>query len=308
MSGALPERLRVAVVAAWRSACEDGALAPSMSDVLRHLDAVCPGVDQAARPQKCRSTSSEEVSLAAKRRAEATTELAAQQPEPSALVEAVLSGRKELRERIVQEWGECCQGGDPACHGPGGCLLIQAMNRPEAQAAAAQQPEPPAAGEPSEVARLRAAIEWAMGGPGSDFRERREGEGAYYWRKELAERAGCRWEDGAYQWSSASAPAEVAMRERAALAEVVRKNLPCRPCGVHCVPPRHTDGCPAGCREDLLADLMSLWPPARLEAVREVMTAMAERSEEPTAEGTEAERWLFRLRKALDPPKEDKHG
>lgn len=45
----------------------------------------------------------------------------------------------------------------------------------------------------AEVERLRAALVWVMGGPGSDFRTRRDGEGAYYWRKELAERAGMKW-------------------------------------------------------------------------------------------------------------------
>jgi len=37
--------------------------------------------------------------------------------------------------------------------------------------------------------RLNAAIRWALGGKDSDFRARAEGEGAYWWRKELRERA-----------------------------------------------------------------------------------------------------------------------
>lgn len=40
-----------------------------------------------------------------------------------------------------------------------------------------------------EAKRYRAAIEWALGGEGSDFRGRAEGEGRFYWRKELAARA-----------------------------------------------------------------------------------------------------------------------
>jgi hypothetical protein len=40
-----------------------------------------------------------------------------------------------------------------------------------------------------DAARYRAAILWALGGEGSDFRPRMEGEGAYWWRKELRKRA-----------------------------------------------------------------------------------------------------------------------
>lgn len=36
---------------------------------------------------------------------------------------------------------------------------------------------------------LEAALNWALGCK-KDFRQRAEGEGAYWWRKELAERAG----------------------------------------------------------------------------------------------------------------------
>jgi hypothetical protein len=36
--------------------------------------------------------------------------------------------------------------------------------------------------------RLAAAIVWALGY--TDFRSRREGEGAYWWRTELADRSG----------------------------------------------------------------------------------------------------------------------
>lgn len=39
----------------------------------------------------------------------------------------------------------------------------------------------------AENERLREAISWALGE--TDFRPRKEGEGAYWWRKELRERA-----------------------------------------------------------------------------------------------------------------------
>lgn len=55
----------------------------------------------------------------------------------------------------------------------------------------------------------------------------------------------------------------------------------------------------------ILSEIKDLWPPSQIEAVREVMVAMAKKSEEATTEGTEAERWLFRLREALDSPKEE---
>ena len=38
------------------------------------------------------------------------------------------------------------------------------------------------------IAELRGAIRWALG-EGDDFRPREEGEGAYWWRKELRRRA-----------------------------------------------------------------------------------------------------------------------
>jgi hypothetical protein len=38
------------------------------------------------------------------------------------------------------------------------------------------------------IALLESAVAWALGENG-EFRERREGEGAYWWRKELRERA-----------------------------------------------------------------------------------------------------------------------
>ena len=41
----------------------------------------------------------------------------------------------------------------------------------------------------SQLATAREALRWALG-EGDDFRERREWEGAYWWRKELSERAG----------------------------------------------------------------------------------------------------------------------
>jgi len=43
-----------------------------------------------------------------------------------------------------------------------------------------------------EIERLREAISWALGYPpreGESFRERRKGEGAYWWRSELRARA-----------------------------------------------------------------------------------------------------------------------
>lgn len=59
------------------------------------------------------------------------------------------------------------------------------------------------------VARLdeaRAALLWAMGGPGSDFRGRKEGEGGYWWRKELSQRAGMTWSGAEYVWGPVSTP------------------------------------------------------------------------------------------------------
>lgn len=53
---------------------------------------------------------------------------------------------------------------------------------------------PPAAVEPD---RLMAAITWALG-VGDSFRERNYDEGAYWWRKELAERAGIKWDGTKY--------------------------------------------------------------------------------------------------------------
>lgn len=44
----------------------------------------------------------------------------------------------------------------------------------------------------AESARLRKAIEWALGANG-DFRERGENEGAYWWREELQARSGMIW-------------------------------------------------------------------------------------------------------------------
>lgn len=37
--------------------------------------------------------------------------------------------------------------------------------------------------------RYKAAVEWALGGPGSNFRPRMKGEGQYWWRTELRRRA-----------------------------------------------------------------------------------------------------------------------
>ena len=39
------------------------------------------------------------------------------------------------------------------------------------------------------IVRLEAAISWALGESDSDFRERKQFEGAYWWRRELRERA-----------------------------------------------------------------------------------------------------------------------
>ena len=41
----------------------------------------------------------------------------------------------------------------------------------------------------AKVVRLEAAISWALGEAGSDFRGRRENEGPYWWRKEFRIRA-----------------------------------------------------------------------------------------------------------------------
>lgn len=40
------------------------------------------------------------------------------------------------------------------------------------------------------VTRLDGAIEWALGGEGSDFRPREPGDPPYWWRSELARRRG----------------------------------------------------------------------------------------------------------------------
>lgn len=45
--------------------------------------------------------------------------------------------------------------------------------------------------------KLRSAIEWALG-VGDGFDPRKDGEGAYWWRKGLAERAGLRWNGEEY--------------------------------------------------------------------------------------------------------------
>jgi multidrug resistance efflux pump len=39
------------------------------------------------------------------------------------------------------------------------------------------------------IERLESAISWALGEADSDFRERKQFEGAYWWRRELRERA-----------------------------------------------------------------------------------------------------------------------
>ena len=41
----------------------------------------------------------------------------------------------------------------------------------------------------AKIAKLEAAISWALGEAGADFRGRGEGEGAYWWRKEFRIRA-----------------------------------------------------------------------------------------------------------------------
>lgn len=43
------------------------------------------------------------------------------------------------------------------------------------------------------LGRYEKAIVWALGA-GEDFPVRREGQGAYWWRMELAERAGLLWD------------------------------------------------------------------------------------------------------------------
>lgn len=54
------------------------------------------------------------------------------------------------------------------------------------------------AGAFARAAAYKDAVLWALGSPGSDFRARMEGEGPYYWRSELAERAGLRWDSKGY--------------------------------------------------------------------------------------------------------------
>jgi len=43
------------------------------------------------------------------------------------------------------------------------------------------------------VKRFRHAIEWALGAY-EDFKIRKEGDGPFWWRKELQKRAGLKWE------------------------------------------------------------------------------------------------------------------
>ena len=45
--------------------------------------------------------------------------------------------------------------------------------------------------------RMEKAVRWALGGPGSDFRGRNDGEGQFYWRAELAKLAGLAWDNEA---------------------------------------------------------------------------------------------------------------
>ena len=43
------------------------------------------------------------------------------------------------------------------------------------------------------VIRLRLAIEWALG-VGEEFKPRKKGGGPYWWRDELEQRAGLKWD------------------------------------------------------------------------------------------------------------------
>ncbi len=49
----------------------------------------------------------------------------------------------------------------------------------------------------AELERLRAAVLWALG-VGDDFPQRPEGAGLYWWRHELAKRAGIEWNGTAF--------------------------------------------------------------------------------------------------------------
>lgn len=59
-------------------------------------------------------------------------------------------------------------------------------------------------------ARLLDALNWALG-CGGDFRERRPGEGPLYWRRELADRAGLRYDPDAKRYVAAAAARLVAL-------------------------------------------------------------------------------------------------
>ena len=48
-----------------------------------------------------------------------------------------------------------------------------------------------------EIERLQAALTWALGANG-DFRQRGTMDGAFWWRGELAERAGLKWDGAQY--------------------------------------------------------------------------------------------------------------
>lgn len=53
--------------------------------------------------------------------------------------------------------------------------------------------------------KLQDAITWALGA-GDDFRPRRDGDGPYWWRKELAERAGAKWDGEKYVFDGSIEP------------------------------------------------------------------------------------------------------
>lgn len=55
----------------------------------------------------------------------------------------------------------------------------------------------PTSGKTALEKKLMAAIRWALGE--TDFRPREPGEGPYYWRRELAARAGLEWNGSSFE-------------------------------------------------------------------------------------------------------------
>lgn len=80
--------------------------------------------------------------------------------------------------------------------------------------------------------RLQDAIAWALGAK-DDFQPRQDGDGPYWWRKELAERAGAKWDgdkyvfDGGVEPNQPMGPGEYWLTRRIKLAEC---KAGCRTC------------------------------------------------------------------------------